>query len=196
VLDVLLLVEWAWCAMLLRARGLQLAVLCSGGVVASTYVAARLSTWMAKTFTPPTSPVFQWLQSNVSTRPDTVAALSGFAPAQAVAAGGPSLPHVLAFHILQVLFYLAITGAVFLLFVMVWHFSNVFWDADVTEATDRVRAATTVLSVGCGAYLAILTAIFLANIAWLRGLPFLASATAHSLGMQGVAALMHQLDVL
>ncbi|WDL99161.1 hypothetical protein [Alicyclobacillus sp. ALC3] len=195
MLDLLFVMEWMWFSFSISTRGLQLAVLCSGGVVASSYAAAHLSGWMARTFTPPTSHAFLWLSHHISTRPDVISALAGFAPATTVATGGDPLHQALALHILHTLFYFVITIAVFGLFIMMWHFTNALWDREVA-GSQRRSLLTVGLSVSCGAYLTALTGILVANVAWLREVPFLAQATTHSFGMAGVEAVVHLLHVV
>ncbi len=195
MLDLLFVIEWMWCSLSISTRGLQLAVLCSGGFIASSYAAVHLSGWMTRTFTPPTSYAFLWLSAHISTQPDVISALAGFAPATTAATGGLPLHQALALHILRTLFYLVITIAVFGLFIMMWHFTNALWDREAAERQRR-SVLTVVLSIGCGAYLTALTGILVANVAWIREVSFLAQATAHSFGMAGVQTVVHLLHVV
>lgn len=195
MLDLLFVVEWMWCSLSISTRGAQLAALCSGGFIASSYAAAHLSKWMARTFAPPSSHAFIWLTDHISTRQDVASVLAGFTPATAVSTGGAHLHQAIALHILQTLFYLVITFAVFGLFIMMWHLTNALWDRDAAP-TDRRTVLATVLSIACGGYLVALTGVLVANVSWLRQAPFLVSATRHSFGMAGVAAAIHFLHVL
>lgn len=195
MLDMLFLVEWTWCAVLISARGVQLAVLCSGGLIASAYVASQLSGWMTRSFTPQGSVAFLWLQGHVSSAPGVISALSGFAPVTTVTTGGIHLHQAVALHILHTMFYIAITTAVFLLFVMVWHFSRAVWDR-TTNAAPRRDVASVLLSTMCGGILIAFTGIFIGNIAWLREVPLLAHAVEHSIGMSYIAQVVRILNVL
>ena len=184
MLDLLFIVEVTWCTLWILFQGPERALLYSGAVITSGFVASQTSGWLSKVLLPTTSSVFSWIVTHVSMSDSAISVLSGFVPAEPVMAGGAH-PQWIAYHIVKIMFFISITLAVFLLFVVIAQLSKALWDGDGRERTLTLglRMLTLGLSVGTALYAGVLTANLVANAAWLQTFSGLAHPAATSMWM-------------
>lgn len=189
MLDLLLFAEIAWCTVLISAQGPRRALLYSGGVLTSGFAASQLSGWLARVLLPVASQSFLWLQSQISLDTQNAAVLSGFIPAEPVLSGLPNSSWITE-HIVKTMFYIGITVAVFLLFIVVDYLYNALYDRPQSPRRRGERVLTPLLAMGTGVYLALLTGVLLGNLAWLQQFTPLTHSAAHSLSMHWIQRLL------
>lgn len=190
MLDLLFIVEIAWCTILIAIQGVKRALLYSGGVLASGFAGSQLSGWFAKVLLPPASHSFLWLQSQLSVDTKSVLILSGFIPAEPVLSGLPQNTWI-TIHIVQTMFFIGITLAVLTLFVVVAYLSNALYDRP--QPYKRKMEAllfTPLLALSTGIYAAIITGVLVGNLAWLHEFVVLRTPVAHSVGMHWIAHIL------
>jgi hypothetical protein len=183
MIDVILLAEIGWCIAFLRTKGIQRALLLNGGVLTAGYVAYRLSDWLTNTFLPQASPVWKWVMNQIELTPQNVSGLANYIPPLAAATGGFTHSQWIAYHIVRALFYVSITAAVFMIFLVVGYLVDGLWDHPVAHYPPQEQAITMILSGACGAYVAIVTGILIADLSWLSDFKELSMAATHSLGV-------------
>lgn len=190
MLDLFLIAEIAWCTLLMVMNGARRALLYSAGILTSGFAASQFSGWFAKVLLPPAGQSFLWLQSQLSLDTQSVSILSGLMPAEPVLSG---LPHGewITLHIVKTLFFVAITCAVFLLFVVASYLSSALYDRPgVQTSAFGAYLLTPLFAAATGLYAAVLTGLLLGNLAWLHEFAPLRTAVAHSLGMHWIAQLL------
>jgi len=190
MLDVLFLAELAWCSIFIAVQGIERALLYSGGIVASGYAASQLSGWLARIFLPQTSETFLWLQAHVTLAAQGVSVLSWFIPAEPVLSGTTQTAWV-TLHIVKTLFFIGITGAIFLLFMVVSYLSTALYDRpQPAKRQGEAVLWTPLLAVTTGLYATVLTGVLVGNLAWFQNLTGLALPVAHSFAMEWIGRLM------
>jgi hypothetical protein len=193
VVDILLLAEIAWCTLLLRMKGVYAATLLAGGIFTSGYVAYHLSGWIAKQFLPPVSPAFRWLENHLSYEAQSVSTLSAFLP-PIPTTNGFQHSQWIALHLVRTFLFVAITGAVFGLFVVMNYLSDALWDRPNHRASPVSETLTTCLSFSCGVYAAGMTVVLLANLSWIQDFSVMTPELANSIGIQAVSKVANMLQ--
>ncbi|MCL6631768.1 MAG: hypothetical protein K6T63_03970 [Alicyclobacillus herbarius] len=191
VIDLVLLLEIAWCSVFFGCRGRTRASLSMAGMLVAGYSAPVISGWLAEVLVPPGSRVMAWLTQQVAAPPTAVPVLSAFLPAHEVAVAYSTPGQWMALTLLRGLLTTAITLAVFLLFVITSYLVDVYRRTpDVRGRFGGWSPTTLTLGAGCGVYWAFLTAVSIADLSWIRPFSFLAEGASTSLGLHAAAFLL------
>lgn len=189
MIDLLVVVEWVWCQILLTHRGIQRTLILVGGALASGYTAAVLAPWLERTLTPPTSTAFRWALAQVQTKAVPVGVIHDYIPPLPASAGHNASAWV-ASHVLISLMYVLITVAIFSVFVMVVVLRETLWEIPNMPPTRVQRATSILLAGGASTYLTVIFVVLIGNLSWLRDFGWMAEQTAHSLAVTAVGHIV------
>jgi hypothetical protein len=170
VLDLIYLAEAIWCIVWFRGKGMRQVVLYAGGIVSSGYVATQLSDWLAKTFAAPSSTVFVWIESHISTDSETVSALARFVPPEPTWTG-LSQTQWIALNVIKGILFVSMTLAIFVLFLTISYLVDALWDRRHLFDAEATGPLSSLVGFGCGLYIIVLTNLLLVDLAWLKGVP-------------------------
>ncbi|MBX5435790.1 MAG: hypothetical protein IRZ33_01080 [Alicyclobacillaceae bacterium] len=191
MLDLLLILEVAWCSRWLRASGPREALIRSGAILASGFAGANLSDWMARVLVPPAVPVLRWVEARVSLDAGAIPALAAFVPPETAAWTDTVQVQWIAYHVTQTLLFAGITAGVIAFFAVMNRLSDALWDP-VSTATRRldgwIAPAAALLS---SVYLALLTATVFAQLAWLRPFAWVIGEARKSVAVHVAGWLVH-----
>jgi hypothetical protein len=170
LLDLIFLAEAIWCVVWFRSKEMRRVVLYAGGIVSSGYVATQLSDWFAKTFVAPTSAVFHWIETQISMDSATVTTLSRFVPPEPTWAG-LSETQWIALNVVKGILFVAMTVSIFLAFLTVSYLVDALWDRRHSSDPLTNPTVSSLVGLGCGLYIVVLTNLLLVDLAWLKGIP-------------------------
>ncbi|MCF8565697.1 hypothetical protein LLE49_13310 [Alicyclobacillus tolerans] len=191
MLDIFFFAELVWCSFLIGIRGLNQAMIYTAALFTTGYVSQTLSKWIADTFVAPPSPVFKWVESHISNRAEAVSALAGMIPPEPASTMASSHVQWITVHIVRTLVFLFITAAVFVLFHVVSKLTDALWDRPERQFGKTPAIFSPLLAIASGAYLVVLTGVFIGNLAWLQDFSGLSAPAAHSLGLHWIAYVLN-----
>ncbi len=189
VMDLLVMVEWVWCQIVLTHRGFQRTLILVGGAISSGYTASVIAPWLERTLTPPTSPAFRWALAQVQTNAVPAGAIHNYVPPLA-AATGQNTSMWIASHVLLSILYVLITLSIFSVFVTVAMLRETLWDIPNMPVTRLQSVALHVLATAASTYLTVIFVVLVGNLAWLKDFAWIAEETAHSLAVTYVGHIV------
>lgn len=177
---MMLLGEVFWIWLWVRARSAERAILYVAAIFTSIFVAAHVSPWFARRFFISGS-TFKWLRNQMLADTRAVGLISHVIPPLPTSSGFYSQTHWVALHVLQALMTILMSGAIFLLFIVIEYLMIAFWDDDRPSfiAADRVLA--NLAGVIAGLMAAMMTVWFLASLSWISTLHVIRNSVAQSL---------------
>ncbi|MFB5190904.1 hypothetical protein [Alicyclobacillus fastidiosus] len=179
MVDVVLLGEVFWAWLWVRNRSAERALLYVGAIFTSVFVATHVSPWFARRFME-TGNTFMWLTDRMQEATRPVGAVGAVIPPVPAAAGVHGDAHWIALHVLQGMFTVLMTWAIFMLFMVIEHLVEAFWDGRPSVIWgDRVLANLSGLL--CGVVLAWTSVWFMANLSWLSLSASVVQALNHSI---------------
>jgi hypothetical protein len=193
LLDLIYLAEVVWCIVWFRGKGMRRVVLYAGGIVSSGYVATQLSDWFAKTFVRPSSTVFLWIESHISTDSETVTALSRFVPPEPTWSG---LNHTqwIALNVIKGILFVAMTLSIYLVFLTVSYLVDALWDQRHPFDSQTDGLVSSLFGFGCGLYIVVLTNMLLVDLAWFKEVPGIGHVLNESV-LFHVTAKLHEVKI-
>jgi hypothetical protein len=196
MLDLIFIAELIWCTILLRVKGFYQSLIYAGGVLTSGYAAFQLTNWLAKRFSVPSNPAFQWLSHHLTTDSESVTTLSRFIPPESASFSQMKHTQWIAYQVMRGMMYVSISAAVFLLFVAIIYLSAAVWDRPFPHLFRFDSHMATVASAVSGTYVAVLSAVFLANLAWINTFGVIGDAVHHSLTISWIGRAIAQFHLL
>lgn len=191
LLDLLFLAEVSWCTLFTLGKTVREGLLYVGGFLTASYVATQMTPWMTKTFAESTGEVVTWLSDTVITKAQSVSLAIDSIPPETAVAGGVSHSEWVAMHVFQSLLGITITLAIFVLFVVVGHLTEVIWDVPQFVQTKK-KAVRWGAAFICGLFLTVQTMIVIANLSWFSWFHSFASAASESIFLQSASFLSRQ----
>lgn len=189
MLDILLIGEWLWCSLLFVGARIEKTLILAGGVLAAGYTASVVAPWMTQTFLPPSSAVFRWTMANISENTIPVNTIGKYIPPEAAAAPVDH-SHWITIHILLSFMFVAVTLTVFTLFIVINLLRETLWDLPVHPWTPWKRCVAFTFRMAASAYIIVVTAVLIGNLAWIHTLGWLQQQANHSMLMGWIGALV------
>jgi len=165
--DLIMLVQFAWCIIWLRSKQVHDTLLYAGGVLAAGYVGWMVSDWFTQWFVSPSSPTLLWLEGHLNTDATAVSTLSWMIPPQPVATSSVA-PNWVALHVAHSFVFLVLTGAVFTLFVVIVYLRRALWDTPSRLQDNTHSLSSGIVALAASTYLVALTLLLLNDFAWIR----------------------------
>lgn len=186
MIDLLFVVEIAWCTVWLGTRTRWRALLYTAGAVTACAIGLFTSTWLTGVLAPPASPVFLWVSGQVQNSAQAVGYLHAFLPPEAAVAVNVANQHQwVAYSILRTAILLLIAFAIFWVFMLVVWLIDALWDVQKADETS-FRVESTVAGLFTGVLISTLTGYGLVHAAWLKALSDLSGAGLHSYGILAI----------
>lgn len=193
MIDLFLFIEIVWCTILLGLRPVEKAILYAGGVLASGYVSSQITPWMERTFVAPSNAAFLWLQEHINGDVESVVGQASYMPPEPASVGMTNHPQWIAYHIVSVLLYIFITGAIFAAFLAVCSLRDALLVR--VQHGNSLRPVSIGLGAVCGLYVAFLTAVAIANLSWIGAFHNLGETAHASISIRLIAFLSNMIHL-
>lgn len=190
MIDVIIVGELFWIWLWVRTKSAERALLCVGAMFTSVFVAAHISPWFTRRFME-SGNTFMWLADKMQAATHPVGIIGLMVPAVPASTGIYDKSQWIALHVLQGLFTVLITWAVFMLFIIIEYLMQAFWDdtGDVLTRGDGVVAS--IAGIACGLVVVWTTIWLLANLSWISALKTITTSMDHSALLHFAAYLLH-----
>ncbi|QQE78943.1 hypothetical protein [Alicyclobacillus sp. SO9] len=180
MIDMLCVAELAWVLIWIGTRPRWRALLYTIGIFISAVTAYNISGWLENTLTPVSSQVFHWLREHVNTRAQSVV-IGHFLPPQSAWTGGHIPVQWIAHSVLKSMLFFAITGSVFLVFVILGQLVSALWDLAPPVVPTKWIPSSMLLGLISAVYLTLLTVETVGNLAWIKDFSILQGLLSQSL---------------
>ncbi|WP_206917065.1 hypothetical protein ACOALA_20420 [Alicyclobacillus acidoterrestris] len=166
MVDIMLIGEVFWVWLWVRNRSAERALLYVGAMFTAVFVATHVSPWFARRFME-TGNTFMWLADRMQEATRPVGAVGALVPPVPVSAiGSYADTRWIALHLLQGMFTVLMTWAIFTLFMVTEHLMEAFWDDHRASVVYGDTVLANLSGVICGLVLAWTSVWFVANLSW------------------------------
>lgn len=191
MIDLLCLSEFTWIVVWLGTRSQQRVLLYTAGIFTAGLASNQLSGWLTRTLTPPTSPVFRWFESHLTTNTKSVMLHSFIPPETAAFTGLGNHTQWIAYSVLRTLFFIMLTLGIFLAFAIIGQLITVLWDRGLdTERLQTWKPFSFIFALLSGTYVTIISVVAMGNLAWLRTASGFSTAVHSSLAIHITAVTL------
>ncbi len=190
LLDILLIVEIAWCMVLIGQKTMERTLLYLGGLISAGYVASISSSWATQVLVGRNNAAMTWIAGQIKAPAQPVGLLATVLPPTSAIGGHGINSEWIALHVATAILVFLMTISVYALFVVVSQLAFALWDSPDVQTTGTNRKISYLLGLGGGVYIAFLTGTALANLSWLRSFSILSDAVGHSILLSFASTLI------